>query len=238
VTRLLYGLPLLAACHSLFGLDELERPVDASVLDSVPDGGPNLAMLEDGFEGALHPRWTRSLENGDACDITTDAAITGTHSLRCRTDGLSGTKAALVLAFEPTTTIRVQMDVRFDARPLWYVAFIQTSHVTATQNTRLVGADYYNTELLDVWNYQTVQSEAHPTPVSLGSWHHVDFRARISSTDGSIALYLDDLAEPASMVAVDTTDLPINQLQIGITLVQNAVETLTVYIDNVVVSEM
>jgi hypothetical protein len=229
-------LSLISGCDEVFDLAKVTERPDADVVDAAaPDAA--LAMFEDDFEGAIHPRWTRSLENGDSCEVTTEQAVSGSYSLKCTTDGLSGTRAALVLPFEPTPTLRVQMDVRFAARPASFVAFLQTVHASDTQVTRLVAADFYDNARMDVWNYKTRTFNYHPASAfSLDTWYRVDFKTQISSTDGNATLEVAGHTGSAALGPIDMTDLPINQLHVGVTLVLNAVEQLTVYIDNVVVT--
>jgi hypothetical protein len=212
----------------LFSVEVTEPASDAPV-------GQRAALADD-FEDGLDPRWIRALENGDRCDITTEHAASGIHSVVCQTDGTSGSKASLLLAFEPTTTLRVQMNVRFENVPNTFMTFLQTSHTTDSENQRLVASDLYPGPRIDVWNDRTMTFEYIPASIALDTWYQLDFRAQISSTIGSVSLVVDG-QHRAALEDVDTTDLPITQLQLGIALLAQPIEQRTVYIDDVVISE-
>jgi hypothetical protein len=194
------------------------------------------AALADDFEDGLDPRWIRALENGDRCDVTTEHAVSGSHSVVCRTDGTSGSKASLLLAFDPTTTLRVQLNVRFVNVPDTLLTFLQTSHTTDALNQRLVTSDLYPGPQIDVWNDRTMTFEYIPASIELDTWYQLDFRAQISSTAGAVSLVIDG-QHRAALEDVDTTDLAITQLQVGIALLTLPIEQSTVYIDDVVISE-
>lgn len=197
------------------------------------------AEISDDFEDGIDPRWQRSLENGDRCELTTETAASGTSSLRCQTDELSGSKASLVLAFEPTTALRVQMAVRFGPHTsqfLTFLTFVQTSHIGASTNRRLLTADYYPDRRIDVWNDLDGAFAYVAQPLAVDTWHRIDFRARISSTNGGVSVILDG-GPSASIEDTDTTDLPITELQLGLALFGEGIVPMSVYLDDIVVSE-
>lgn len=233
-------LPLAGSCSLLFepqpALSGDASPQATDARTQPDSAGVNRAMLEDNFEsGSPAEGWSgRLLENGDSCIVTTDQAAGGDHSLRCRTDGASGSQAAIYLDFAPTNTLRVEMDVRFETQPNVFLTYLQTSSVTDDTNTRLTSSDLYSNQQIDVWNFKDKSFEYVDLVISTGIWYHIVFNVQIADLDGQASVSVD--GEIASL-SLDASEAPVNRLLLGITLVRDSIETHTMYMDNIVISE-
>ena len=228
-----------ASCSILFNASD-NALVDGGEANLDAGTDSTSANISDDFEtGDINSRWRRDLENGDSCTVTDTEAASGTYSLRCQTDSASGSKAAIYLDFDPIYSIRVEMDVRFEASPNPFVDFLQAGHVTSTENLRLINADFYSSNQIDAWNFQTTQYEYVNQRIEENTWYHIVFEGTISSTNGSVRVVVDnDDSSAAHLQNIDTTDKPITRMSLGITLLNNSIEPHVLYIDNVLISEM
>lgn len=241
---LLCLLLIFASSCSLLFEGNASVSVDSGVVPDaetvLPDGTTALsAEISDDFEsGSIDPRWRRALENGDSCTVTDEQAESGQYSLRCQTDLISGSKAAIYLDFDPLRSIRVEMDILFTGLPNFYVDFLQASHVSDTESLRLFNADFYNSRQIDAWNFQTSSYEYVGKPILENIWYHITFEGTTSTPNGHVRVMVNnDETSAAELLDIDTTDKPITQIALGITLLNNSVEANTLYIDNVEISE-